>query len=296
MRHRPRPHHVAAIVLSGVWLCEVVTCAADEPVTAELAGGRVILGHVDPHTDTQHLWLHRTEPGIQLSSGFAWSQVLRMTQGSRSATGSELLPFAQQLATARSELENASPIAREADRSRVVPHHRSSEESARTPPVRSPVKYLRVHAQLGQWDRDVQPDGLQIFVSPFDAMNRLVAVQGHIEFILVGEIERINGGQHGPLRPVFKELERATQLVRWDQFSAGPAVYQLPFSRVHPDFDADIAGQALLTVCLTVPGQGVFEASDANVSLREYSRIRDQLQFYTDRRYWPLESGGRPNR
>jgi hypothetical protein len=67
-------------------------------------------------------------------------------------------------------------------------------------------------------------------------------------------------------------------------------MYQLPFRQFHPDFYFDVARQALLHARLGVPGQGLFMASDANVQMRGFSRIRDELQMKTPQRFFPQEN------
>ena len=153
-----------------------------------------------------------------------------------------------------------------------------------------------VQGQLAQWDKDAQPDGLRIAVSPLDHQGRIVPIDGHVEFTLVVEQARINGGQSYAKSPQFAEAERFSFVVKREHFSEGGAFYELSFSKMHPDFDPNVASQALLHARLSVPGVGVFEASDAQICLREPSRFRDQLQYYSPGRYLPLESNGQPNR
>ena len=64
----------------------------------------------------------------------------------------------------------------------------------------------------------------------------------------------------------------------------------MPFRQFHPDFYFDVARQALVTARLGVPGQGLFLASDANVQLRGFSRIRDELQMQTKERFFQQEN------
>jgi len=71
------------------------------------------------------------------------------------------------------------------------------------------------------------------------------------------------------------------------------AVYRLPFQAVHPEFDTDWAAHGLVHVRLTVPGHGVFEASQEVVRIRAFSPIRDELEMSTGRRFFPIERTGR---
>ena len=122
------------------------------------------------------------------------------------------------------------------------------------------------------------------------ADGELVPVNGQIDLFLLGEIERATGVVGNPTLPQFRELERGSQLVKTGDFARGAAMYQLPFRQFHPDFYFDVARQALVNARLGVPGQGLFMASDANVQLRGFSRIRDELQMKTPQRFFPTEN------
>ena len=274
---------VIAVVSVTIALNE--RCTAGDSVTAILRDGRNAKGVIDIRTDADHLWLRRTLNGFDLVSGFAWAEVLAgrideheldASQFQRRAVENKQAgrPFSQVASASSSNLPSAS------------------QPSAK----RAKAKTLVIQAQLAQWDKDAQSDGLRIAVSPLDAQGQLVPVDGHIEFTLVVEHERIDGGQRFVKGPVFPEGERFSYMVRRQDFAGGAAFYDLAFSKIHPDFDPNIASQALVHARLSVPTVGVFEASDVQVCLRELSRFRDQLQYYTPGRYLPLESTGQPNR
>jgi hypothetical protein len=67
------------------------------------------------------------------------------------------------------------------------------------------------------------------------------------------------------------------------------AIYQLKFQRAHPEFDLNLAADALVTANFAVPGQGVFRASNSIIRLRPPSRYRDNIQLHTGNRFLPQE-------
>ena len=263
-------------VAIAIWLAgAVLPLAAAEMIEVELIDGRRISGEWVNRDEVQRVWLMARTPGIEIRSSFLWSDV-------RSAKPHNAVN------SVRKAPERASEGRRPSDK--------SAHETPLVPVHATRVKSLHIEARLAQWDDDVQPDGLQVLVFPRDASGALAAVNGEIELRLLGEIEPYSGGNHDPLTPKFRELERSTSIVRLADFADGAAVYNIPFSQFHPDFDLDVASSAIVHARLGVPGQGAFESSDAQVELRDFSRIRDQLQLHTPQRFFPIESGARWNR
>ena len=261
--------------------CAAVPSGAAEVFEVELFDGRRMNGQWVERGDKQHFWLLSSAAGIEICSGFRCSDV-RSTKPHDMMSRMPQFPGIderQHAGRTRHDLELPPPPPGE-----------------RRPGLRSRIKSLHVEARLAQWDDDVQSDGLQIHVFPLDARGALAAVNGEIEFRLLGEIEPHSGGNHDRLTPKFRELERSTSLVRLADFANGAAVYNLPFSQLHPDFNLDVASSAIVHARLGVPGQGAFESFDAQVELRDFSRIGDQLQLHSPQRFFPIESGARPNR
>jgi hypothetical protein len=286
-----------AIVRIGLllWAFCSKTALAAEPITVELNNGHVVKGDVDEQTDGLRLWLRREVDGIQLASGFAWNQVRRVESGGQVFTGSDFLTNSgatksagktyQQLSYANRGSEQVQPAAVEAE---MLP--RPVSEQFHQQAIERRVKTLYIEAYLAQWDGDPQTDGLRVFVYPLSADGELVPVNGQIDLFLLGEIERATGVVGNPTLPQFRELERGSQIVKTGDFARGAAMYQLPFRQFHPDYYFDVARQSLVHARLGVPGQGLFMASDANVQLRGFSRIRDELQMKTPQRFFPTEN------
>jgi hypothetical protein len=141
---------------------------------------------------------------------------------------------------------------------------------------------LVIHAYVGQWDADAQTDGIEIELIPLDKNGQVCPVSGHVEITLVIEDEKLNGGLSIPLRPEFKQLERKSFTVQPEQFTNGPARFQLPFRQSHPEFNQRISPTALVHARLSIPGYKVLEASESNVLIRQCSYFRDQMQYYRD--------------
>lgn len=148
------------------------------------------------------------------------------------------------------------------------------------------VKSLRIETRLEYGNREAAPSGLRVLVFPLDTRGDVVPVTGRVEFTLVGEREHNAGGDRHGFPPDFPVLEQQSSRVRRADFAGGPASYELRFTRFDPEASPDLVPLGLLKARLSVPGQGIFEAADANAQLREFSRFRDQLEYYRGGRKW----------
>jgi hypothetical protein len=92
-------------------------------------------------------------------------------------------------------------------------------------------------------------------------------------------------------RPVFDRLAQWNRPFR--SLGGAQTFVRLPFQAVHPEFDATVPNLALVHVRLAVPGSGVLEASMADVRVRPYSQVRDQIQSGYGSRFYPTEGTGR---
>ena len=261
--------------------------SAAEPIVVEMLDGSEVRGAVDFRTDEQCLWLRREAAGIQLCSGFPWEQVRKVRYDRQVHSWREFLAVAQRIKTPAKTFAQIAPFRR--SDSPASPDGRRTPQAPRdTRDTR--VQTLHVEAFLARWSRGQATDGLRVYVYPLNAAGELVPVDGQIEFTLFGEFENARGGEATVLSPEFCELDEMSELVRAGDFAHGAAVYAFPFRRFHPDVNFDVSRQAVLHARLGIPGQGVFEASDAWTRLRDFSRIRDQLQLYTQRRFFPGEN------
>lgn len=262
--------------------CPLIASAAS--VDVELTDGNIVTGEVDAQTDAERLWLRREETGVELSSGYAWSQVQAVYQGQRQLTGPEFSETIGALKTPGKSVLDIEPA--------MIPvvADPTAANDCRVNVSRPRVESLRIEAQLARWGSAAATDGLRIFVFPLAADGSLVPVRGQLDLKLFGELRNARGGEYTVLRPEFHELESTGEIVRIQDFAGGPAVYELPFRRFHPDVDFEVATSAVVHARLGIPGLGVFEASADCVPLRNFSPIRDQLQLYEGRRFFRGEN------
>jgi hypothetical protein len=265
---------------------------AEESISIELKDGRTVTGMLDRQTDVQRLWLRMEEAGIQLASGYAWPEIERIFHEQRPITAEELQRLTPRLATSGKLPHEIAlfPASFVPSASMPTMLDRAQEASA------GRLVSLQIQARLGQWNADALSDGLWVSIYPLNAQGELTPVSGQVELTLLGEVDPARAARSELGRPGFQELSRHHVLVRPSDFARGPAVVQFPFHRFHPDLQRDIAPQAVLHARLGVSGQGVFEATAADVALRPLSRMRDQLQLHTGSRFFPVEriSGREP--
>lgn len=282
---KPSRHsHLALLRLAVLALnFGFTTLAFAEPIEVELADGNIVTGEVDDQTDADRLWLRREETGVVLCSGYLWNEVQAIYRGGNRIAGAEIRKSIDDLKSPAKSVLDIAPA--------ILP-----EMAAPATPINYPVTNTRpriaslhIETQLARWGRGAANDGLRVFVYPLSADGELVPVRGQLDLSLFAEIMNARGGEYTVLRPEFRELENTSELVRIGGFANGPAVYQLPFRRFHPDVDFDIAPGAVVHARLGIPGQGVFEASADCVPTRNFSPIRDQLQLYQGQRFFPGE-------
>lgn len=245
-----------------------------EYVKATLKDSRTIQGIVTSETTSETLALSRTLRGLTTESETPKSKI--------------------------ASIEKQSPPELKLDDPAAPASELPAQPLGTThPPRRSSPRIvsLAVRARLANWDADPQPDGLLIEVSPLDAAGNFVPVAGNIDLTLYGERHQQGGKAHDDRAPFFI-LEKTTRLLRvadaskkTSQEIGSDAYYlRLPFRNFDPNRDFSIGEFGILQARLSVPGQGVFKASDDWTQIRDSSRTRDNLQQLTGRRYLPTES------
>jgi hypothetical protein len=258
-------------------------CFSAEKITAFLTDGRQVTGLVDARTNSERLWVRREEVNLEVVSGFVWEVVADVRKDGQSLEPVEIQAMAVK------DQPNTRRLQKRVESPSDLPSSVAVKMPRPITPTEPVIKSLVVRACLAQWDDDPQSDGIRVWVLPLDAGGRLVPVDGQIDLSLVVQDRGPNsiGGiarYHG-----YGELDRISHMVRREHFKEGPAAYDLPFANRHPDFDINLATHALLNARLGVPGYGVFEASDAQLSIREFSYFRDELQLHFPQRHLPLE-------
>ena len=222
-------------------------------VTVDVASGRSFAGEVDSRTDEAHLWLRR-----RLGSGFVrrpidWDRVVRVQLAGESFSAHE---FRQSVHAVRQTA--GEPEQPEEGGSRIVlgpweqsPGPQSASARGAAAAQRPPrVRSLAIDVRVGEWDNDVDVDGLVLDVYPLDAAGEMVPVNGTLEVNLT--VENTGVPRHGHWSP-FEQMGRWTRRVRLADFGPFGARYRLPFQAVHPEFDLQWASYGVVRVRLGVP-------------------------------------------
>lgn len=276
-----------------------------QPITVELASGRSFTARMDSLTDEARLWLRWTHGSASLLRPIRWDRVVQVQAAGETLSGDE---FHRVVKGVRREVPKPEP-------SHLAPRHlvmtdtadpantgtAAAEPSNRDrPPVKpvstrqwkSPrVRSLEIDVAAANWDADVEVDGLIVDVYPLDAEGSVVGVDGVLSVELIGQ----RRGPVGLARP-FCPVGRWTERVWLEDIGPCGARYRLPFQRVHPEFDLKVEPYGAVHARLSVPGQGVFEATASMVRVRPFSATRDDLEQATGHRFFRSERTGRGRR
>jgi hypothetical protein len=264
---------------SAQGFAETSTSSSDV-VIVETHDGRRLSGQVDARSDGDQLWLRREQPSIVLVVPTAWSNIASATVAGASVTP---LTLKQQYA----EFASAGPRA-------LLPQVELPINAVPTrlaPPIRRVrVRNLEiVCATIANFDRDVEPDGIEVTIAAVGDDGLPIAVRGTLRAEMYGERRPLYEPE-----AEFDELARWTQRVQPEDFVDGLATYQLPFRTTAPEWEFDLLPDAILTVLLGAAGHGNYAAS-APVVVRKFNPLRDDLQQYRGLRFLPTElHGARP--
>lgn len=268
----------------------LVRPAVAEEITVRVASGRVFVGEVDARTDNAVLWLRATRGGARVRRPISWRRIVSAQVADRELSAEELQKAAAGLIVAA---EPAPSVDQPVTFTPPMPAEAIDASAATSPsaPAAAPqqlVTAVQIEAALGHWGANVETDGIVVDVYPTDIEGRLVPVDGTLALELVGA--------PAVSWRATDRLARWTVSVRKADFIRGPARVRVPFLAVHPEFETHLKPIGLMHARLSVPGQGVFEASDAQVRIRPYSGFRDRLQQQAGTRFLDLERTGRGNR
>ncbi len=270
---RPISSVLRIAIATGVAVCgglasNVEAVERGDAVVLRLSDGRVARGVLDSEPSSDHVVLATSTDGIEVRSRFAADRVLSILAADE---------FDRDNGTIL--LDGAAPGPR-----------RPTASAARRPRVRS----LSIAARVANWDADPEIDGLLVHVVPLDDDGEVVPVDGTLNFELT--LQQFATRRQLPWRrrdrPFFTS-DRWSVPLRASDFGLHGAYVRLPFKQAHPEIDLDVAPNGLLRGRLGVRGQGVFEASDADVRLRRFSRFRDELEQLTGQRFHQRERVGR---
>ena len=271
-------------------------------VTVEPVEGRSFTAKVDRRTDDRQLWLRWSRGSAHLLRPIRWDRIRRVHVGQETLTGEQ---FRRRVEAARPEVipvPAKGPPWRIDSKGAEYPGDARTAAATRAAPGRGPaawpplaapearrVRSLAIDVAVANWDADVEVDGLIVDVYPLDADGQVVPVRGVLEVDLIvqrwGVVKRPQP---------FIRRGRWTEPVRTGHFGSSGARYRLPFGAAgfHPEFDSRAAPHGAVHAQLSVPGQGVFAASQSMVRIRPYSAVRDALERATGKRFFPQEKTG----
>ena len=268
-----------------------------ELATVHLASGRSLTGEVDSRSNDSQLWLRFVQERTMIVRRIDWDRVADVQIGDSAMSVDELRT---QLAKLGSEPPKAfrfeERYAFNAKETQIVheiggPARLSTARGfiprQHRDPL-APVRTIAIDAYVANWDADVEVDGIALYVYPLDGHGMLTPTGGSLEVTLVGHY---SAGYTSPGQ--FQRIGRWARSVRPANVGADGFLFRLPFQAVHPEFERELSKTGLLHVRLSVPGHGVFEASEAALRVRPYSPVRDRLEQVEDRRFFPIERTGR---
>jgi len=291
------------VLLSGRQMVEASEPATPAQIVVQLHGGQELAGYVDARTDGEALVMRFEGMASRLWRTIPWSRVAGARIGSESLAADALQQQAATLASTAQPIDRTR-VGRDtagdtgnAEQVPAVPAGGEASHAVRAmKAIQGPpeVKSVAIEAQLGQWDADVEPDGLLIVVAPQDAWGLTVPASGTLTVELIARRSTAARSEF-----TFPRGEPLPTIGRWtkrvEPYHIGPqgAVYRLPFQAVHPSFEHDLASIALVHARLAVPGSGVLETSAPMVRIRRFSPTRDQQQVLRGTRFLPTERLGR---
>lgn len=261
-------------------------------IEVSVQSGRIFVGKVDSRTDIDTLWLRYGTSNMTLLRPIQWKYVLAAQRGATHLTKKEVIKLARQ--TARTDLEYTWPNDRVELASGSEPNtRRLSDVPGRHRFARrtSRVRRVEVDASLGNWDGDVEPDGLVVAVALLDELGESLQVDGVLHVTLtaskrenynsVSDGERIGSIGQWTVALNINRLHRDTYVVR------------LPFQAIDPGFNTAVAGHGLVHIRLVLPGHGTFDRSIDGLRVRNFAPLRDQLERSGQSRWLSHERTGR---
>ncbi|MDG1896436.1 MAG: hypothetical protein P8J37_16155 [Fuerstiella sp.] len=306
MAYRPS---IAVAHLMTATLVAAVSVQADERsapsppiiVTVTLVDDSTVTSVPDAATDDQFLALRSSAPGILLRRFVPWQHIVKAHVGKQVFTSDAL-----KILLKKTKLDHGDLVL--ADRNHSLPAA-SNTEAGEVPGAAGPavapvteyqrqantrrhrVATLEFRATAANWDRDVAFDGIRVVVRPLNAFGDVIPVDGYITLKLFGQkYLPVGSVRHNRQTDVFPALEKWSHKVRKQDFGLRGAVYQFPYHLTNPELVDDLSSIGLTYASLSVPGQGVFRASDGLTALRDFSPSRESHERVTGTRFLPAEN------
>jgi hypothetical protein len=272
------------ILAGGVGLARAESLPAEGQVGVWVASGRHFIAEVDRRTDAATLWLRWAEGSGVILRPIQWQRVVRVEIAGQAFSGDVVRRAVVEIRRQLPLAVTPPPPAPQASMA-VAPKPPTPARTAAAAPRR--VRTLEIEASLGHWGPNVDNDGLLVEICPLDEWGEIVPVQGTIEAELIGQ------GKGLIAAAGFAELGHWVENVWPEEFGYRGARCRLPFQAVQPELDFGWAAKGVVHVRLSVPGEGVFEASAATTRIRPASQLRDNNQESAGRRFFPNERTSR---
>jgi len=230
-----------------------------------LKDGRMLAGQIDPRTDDERLWLRSSGTAFVLATSVAWSNVEAGNIGGKQVESAELKKRVEELEPQPIANQLAAPAAKNEPITHL-PRPITQRLAA------SRIESLEVEARVANWDRDAEDDGIEVRIYPRNTFGETVPVSGQLTVELVARNQL-------PLDhpDAFPRLGRWSLRADADDFTAGGAVYRLPFRSLHPTTNQSLERHGLVKATLLVFGQGRWEG-ESPTYLHRFNPVRDDLQ------------------
>lgn len=227
--------------------------AQEGEVTVRLVSGRVLGGLVDERSSDETLWLRTQRKTSYLRRPVAWSQVDTVQAGEERLTKAQTL-------------SRATPAPPDQPR----PPRPPAQHIASYRPTIHPPRSLAIRAEVGNWDRDADPDGLLLWLRPENSQGEVTPVAGQVEIECWG-LERRHGKPGGELT----YIERWSRPITLADFAASGALLELPYGAINPLEQLSFNPYGLVRVRLSIPGGGTLDALLDGVRLKPATPVQD---------------------
>lgn len=279
-----------AALVSASWANETDVESADREVSVRLHNGRTLSAVIDPESSQQQLWLRWENAAAVIRQPVAWSDVASVEVTAGEYSGQAFRKRLPPVADARVAAKVKTPLSRVREDTAVTsgPAVEVSEQGPRRT-----IRSLAVDARAANWNADLAVDGIRLTVYPLDENGEVVAISGTVTAELVGDVRSLRKPQPKQRFPHFSRIGWWSRSVQPDAFGTSGAALELPFQSYDLELDGTVRSRTLLVVRLSVPGQGSYQASVADLWARPFSITRNRIEASTGRRYLPQELRGR---
>lgn len=270
--------------------------AAPAPlVYVKLSSGREFTAVADPRSSADKLWLRFETRSAKVLRPVNWDHISELHVDGVQVPIDDFRANVQDFAAGELNIWEFGPDqAQPGNRQNIDPwfssgmsHADAAEFVLGTVPR---VAAISADVSLGNWDGDVEADGLLVTLHPTSSQGWLIPASGTLEVTLFApQSSKVTSHQ------AIRKLGRWSIPVNTADFVAGSPRYKLNFQAIHPEFDLEYSHLGLANVKFVVPGSGVFEAS-SNVRVRAFSPVRDWLQREGRPRFLSMERVARPQR